>query len=80
MRFGIWELAIILLIVVFLFGTKRIRGLGTDLGSAIKSFRSAVREEKDAEAAPTDAGESGGRVIEGEVKSKVNSERTKETT
>jgi sec-independent protein translocase protein TatA len=39
---SIWQLLIILLIVMMLFGTKRLRGLGSDLGAAIKGFRSSV--------------------------------------
>ncbi len=45
--FSIWHLVIILLIVVALFGTAKLRNVGTDLGSAIRSFRSAVREEEE---------------------------------
>jgi sec-independent protein translocase protein TatA len=40
----IWHLLIILVIVLVLFGTKRLRGLGSDLGNAIKGFRSAVSD------------------------------------
>lgn len=46
---SIWQLVIILLIVVMLFGTKRLRGLGSDLGSAIKGFRSSMQGEEEAE-------------------------------
>ncbi len=46
---GIWQLLIIAVIVVLLFGTKKLRNLGGDLGSAIKGFKNAVSEEK-----PTD--------------------------
>lgn len=47
---GIWQLLIILVIVVLLFGTKRLKGMGSDLGSAIKGFKKAVtEEEKDAD-------------------------------
>ncbi len=42
---GIWQLLIILVIVLMLFGTKRLRGLGGDLGGAIKGFKKAVSEE-----------------------------------
>ena len=45
MGFGgisIWQLLIILLIVVMLFGTKRLKGLGSDLGDAIKGFRKSM--------------------------------------
>lgn len=41
------SLLIILLIVVLLFGTKKLRNVGADLGSAIRSFRKASREEKE---------------------------------
>lgn len=49
MGIGISELLVILVIVILVFGTKRLRSMGGDLGSAIKSFRSAVKEgEEDA--------------------------------
>jgi len=48
---GIWQLLIILLIVVMLFGTKKLRTLGSDLGGALRGFRSAM---KDDEAAKSD--------------------------
>jgi len=44
MGIGIWELVLLLLIVLVLFGTKRLRNIGGDLGSAIKSFRSAMND------------------------------------
>ncbi len=47
MSFGVTELVIILVIVVLLFGTTKLKSLGTDLGSAIKGFRSAVTDESD---------------------------------
>lgn len=48
MGFGgisIWELLIILAIVITIFGTKRLKDIGGDLGSAIRSFRTGLREE-----------------------------------
>ncbi|WP_438864446.1 twin-arginine translocase TatA/TatE family subunit [Neptunicella sp.] len=46
---SIWQLAIILVIVVLLFGTKKFRTLGSDLGSAVKGFKKAVSDDdKDA--------------------------------
>lgn len=45
MGFGgisIWQLLIVLLIVVMLFGTKRLKNLGSDLGDAIKGFRKSM--------------------------------------
>lgn len=49
MNIGIWELLIVLVIVLALFGAKRLRSLGGDLGATIKSFRAAVREGESAE-------------------------------
>lgn len=42
---SIWQLLIILAIVVMLFGTKRLRSLGSDLGSMIKGFKSSLNSE-----------------------------------
>lgn len=44
MGISIWQLLIVLLIVLVLFGTKRLRNIGSDLGGAIKSFKSAVKD------------------------------------
>ena len=43
---SIWQLLIIAVIVVLLFGTKKLRNLGGDLGSAIKGFKNAIGDEK----------------------------------
>jgi sec-independent protein translocase protein TatA len=42
---SIWQLLIILAIVVMLFGTKRLRTLGSDLGSAVKGFRNSMQDD-----------------------------------
>ncbi|MEH6500399.1 MAG: twin-arginine translocase TatA/TatE family subunit [Pseudoalteromonas distincta] len=50
MGFGgisIWQLAIVLVIVILLFGTKRLKGVGSDLGEAIKGFRKSVNSDED---------------------------------
>ncbi|XKE85034.1 twin-arginine translocase TatA/TatE family subunit [Stutzerimonas chloritidismutans] len=44
MGISIWQLLIVLLIVVMLFGTKRLRGLGSDLGGAISGFRKSMSD------------------------------------
>ena len=52
MGFGgisIWQLLIVLAIVVLIFGTKRLKGMGTDLGGALKGFKDAVATDDDAE-------------------------------
>lgn len=43
---SIWQLLILLAIVVLVFGTKRLRNMGGDLGAAIKGFRKGMEEEK----------------------------------
>ncbi len=43
---GIWQLLIILLIVVMLFGTKKLRNLGSDLGGALKGFKTAIKDDE----------------------------------
>jgi sec-independent protein translocase protein TatA len=47
MGISIWQLLIILAIVLVLFGAKRLKNVGGDLGSAIKGFKSAVKDEDD---------------------------------
>jgi len=42
---GIWQLVIILVIVVMLFGPKKLRDLGSDLGGALKVFKSAMKDD-----------------------------------
>ena len=59
MSFGITELLIVLAIVIIIFGAKRIKNLGPDLGSAIKGFRSALSDNNDAETAGTDSSDTG---------------------
>lgn len=67
---SIWQLLIILLIVILIFGAKKIRNIGSDLGSAIKNFKQAVKEgEEDEEESPQAENQSG-KVIEGEVTEK----------
>lgn len=43
---SIWQLVIIAAIVVLLFGTKKLRGLGGDLGSAVKGFKNAMDDDE----------------------------------
>jgi sec-independent protein translocase protein TatA len=47
---GIWQLLIVVVIVVLLFGTKKLRNLGGDLGSAVKGFKKAVTDEESSKA------------------------------
>ena len=56
---GIWQLLIILLIVVMLFGTKRLKNLGSDLGGALKGFKTAIKEDEEEQANEVDDGITG---------------------
>lgn len=44
---SIWQLLIVLAIVLIIFGTKRFRNIGTDLGGAIKGFKKSMKDETD---------------------------------
>tara|TARA_Y100001956_G_C4019333_1_gene141259 strand:- start:170 stop:418 length:249 start_codon:yes stop_codon:yes gene_type:complete len=46
MGISVWQLLIILAIVVLLFGTKRLKSIGSDLGGAIKGFKKAVDDDQ----------------------------------
>jgi sec-independent protein translocase protein TatA len=52
---SIWQLLIIALIIVLLFGTKKLRTLGGDLGSAVKGFKKAISDEEPAAKKEADA-------------------------
>ncbi len=52
---SIWQLLIIAVIIILLFGTKKLRGLGSDLGSAVKGFKKAISDEDTAKDAKKDA-------------------------
>ena len=66
---GIWQLLIILLIVVMLFGTKKLRNLGSDLGGALKGFKTAMKDDDHPESETSESGseeseEAAGETIE----------------
>jgi sec-independent protein translocase protein TatA len=67
MGFGgisIWSLLLILAIVILLFGTKKLRNVGGDLGGAIRSFKKSVKDEEVAE----EKSDAESPVIEGKIK------------
>ncbi len=66
MGISIWQLLIVLAIVLVLFGAKRLRNVGSDLGGAIKGFKQAMREDENQDKLENKED----RVIEGEVTSK----------
>lgn len=70
---SIWHWLILLVIVLVVFGTKKLRNIGADLGGAVKGFKDGMRGDEEAAAKPgeltgTGTGTSPGTTIEGEVK------------
>ena len=68
MGISIWQLLIVLGIVILLFGTKKLRNLGGDIGSAVKGFKSAVKEGTDS--ANNQIEENDDKVVDAEVEKK----------
>ena len=73
---GIWQLLIVLVIIMLLFGTKKLKNLGSDLGSAIKGFKNAVSDDKGdkAEKSPEQLEDESGSTID--VKAEKVSDKT----
>jgi sec-independent protein translocase protein TatA len=72
--FSIWHWLIVLVVVLLIFGTKKLRNLGEDLGSAVKGFKEGMKTDQDKAPGQTAKLESGvGQTIEGEVKDKTKS-------
>ncbi len=65
--FSIWHWLIVLVVVVLIFGTKKLRNLGADLGSAVKGFKEGMRGEEE-KTAPPEISPKAGQTIEGEVR------------
>jgi sec-independent protein translocase protein TatA len=73
--FSIWHWLIVLVIVMMVFGTKKLRNMGSDLGGAVKGFKDGVKEgtEKaatDASAAANKVADQASKTIDVEVKQK----------
>ena len=80
--FSIWHWLVVLIIVLLIFGTKKLRNLGADLGGAVKGFKDGLKdaaEDRPPEAAPPASPGAapqqvtGGQTIEGEVREKTRS-------
>ena len=65
---SIWHWLIVLLVVAMIFGTKKLRNIGSDLGGAVKGFKEGMKSEEEA---PKQVQQSG-HTIEGEVKDKTH--------
>ncbi len=67
--FSIWHWLIVLVIVMLVFGTKKLRNIGSDLGGAVKGFKEGMKEGTAAASdKPTGPAEQVGHTIEGEAK------------
>jgi sec-independent protein translocase protein TatA len=70
MGISIWQLLIVLGIVILLFGTKKLRNLGGDLGSAVKSFKGAMKDGAEDTSMKKEIENDEGNTIDAEVTSK----------
>ena len=73
--FSIWHWLVVLIIVMLVFGTKKLRNIGADLGGAVRGLKDGIKEG--ASDKPGDAGgttqKTEGNIIEGEIKEKSKS-------
>jgi sec-independent protein translocase protein TatA len=67
--FSIWHWLIVLAIVLVIFGTKKLRNIGGDVGGAVKNFKDAMKEGEQSQI----DGARTGQTIDGEVKEKTKS-------
>jgi len=69
--FSIWHWVIVLVVVVLVFGTKKLGNLGSDLGKAVKGFKDGVKTNEDEATKKSELDakdDAGGTVVEGEAK------------
>jgi len=70
--FSIWHWLIVLLVVLLIFGTKKLRNMGSDLGGAVKGFKEGMKSDDD-KSAKTEIPPTPGQTIEGEAKKESQS-------
>ncbi|CAH1387598.1 Sec-independent protein translocase subunit TatA [Candidatus Nitrotoga sp. M5] len=69
--FSIWHWLVVLLVVILIFGTKKLRNMGSDLGGAMKGFKEGMRSDTEVSIDDTNKQvEQSSKTIEGEVKDK----------
>jgi sec-independent protein translocase protein TatA len=70
--FSIWHWLIVLVIVMLIFGTKKLRNMGADLGGAVRGFKDGMREgSADKGETPPHSPQVTGKTVEGEVKGRT---------
>jgi sec-independent protein translocase protein TatA len=68
--FSIWHWLIVLAVVLLIFGTKKLRNIGSDLGGAVKGFKDGMKTDDADKKTDQIATEKSGQIIDGEVKDK----------
>jgi sec-independent protein translocase protein TatA len=68
---SIWHWLVVLVIVLLVFGTKKLRNIGADLGGAVRGFKDGIKSSEDKPAEGGAAPQVMGRTIEAEVKEKA---------
>lgn len=68
--FSIWHWLIVLVIVMLVFGTKKLRNIGTDLGGAVKGFKDGMKEGSTPDKPVADASSQQSKTIDVEAKEK----------
>ena len=80
--FSIWHWLVVLAIVLVIFGTKKLRNVGSDIGAAIRNFKQSMKEESDrpegSESPESKKIENSGRVIDAKVVSKEKKKKLNE--
>ena len=71
--FSIWHWLIVLVIVLLVFGTKKLKNMGSDLGSAVKGFKDGMKTDDADKKSEQLTAEKTGQTVEGEVKDKQKS-------
>jgi sec-independent protein translocase protein TatA len=70
--FSIWHALVVLVVVLLVFGTKKLRNIGSDLGGAVKGFKDGMKTDEDKKPDQL-AAEKTGQTVDGEVKDKQKS-------
>ena len=70
---SIWHWLIVLVIVMLVFGTKKLRNMGSDLGGAVKGFKEGMRDGTAEKSPGAEPAPPGSHTLEGEIKDKVKS-------
>lgn len=69
--FSIWHWLIVLLVVVLIFGTKKLANIGSDLGKAVRGFKDGMKTDEDPKVTAKLENGGAGQTIEGEIKEKT---------